>query len=63
MKTHSGTKRRIGMTGTGKFTRVKGNKRHKKAAKSKRVLNSDHQKFIVAGTHRKKLERLLPYGV
>jgi large subunit ribosomal protein L35 len=63
MKTHSGTKRRFSITGTGKFMRVKGNKRHKKSAKHKRVLAADQKKFVVAGTHRKKLVRLLPYGI
>ena len=63
MKTHSGTKRRFSVTGTGKFMRVKGNRRHKKSAKARRTLAADEHKFVVAGTHRKKLQRLLPYGV
>jgi large subunit ribosomal protein L35 len=63
MKTHTGAKRRFSITGTGKYMRSKGNKRHLKAHKSKRVLGTDEKKFVVAGTHRKKLQRLLPYGL
>ncbi len=63
MKTHSGAKRRFSITGTGKFMRAKGSKRHLKTGKSKRVLAADEKKYVVAGTHRKKLQRLLPYGV
>ena len=63
MKTHSGTKRRIAMTGSGKFVRAKGNKRHLKYGKSKRALAADEKTFIVSPTHRKKLQKLLPYGV
>lgn len=63
MKTHSGAKRRFHVTGTGKIMRMKGNKRHKKSAKSKRVLSMDSQKFPVAASHRKILRKLLPSGL
>ena len=63
MKTRSAAKRRFHVTGTGKVMRMKGNKRHKKTAKSRRVLQMDEHKFPVAATHRKKLQRMLPYGV
>ncbi|MFN8557530.1 MAG: 50S ribosomal protein L35 [Dehalococcoidia bacterium] len=63
MKTHSGAKRRFSMTGTGKFMRAKGSRRHLKAHKSKRVLAADEKKYEVSGAHRKILRRLLPYGV
>lgn len=63
MKTHSGAKRRFHITATGKVMRMKGNKRHKKSAKSRRVLQMDEHKFPVASSHRKKLQRLLPYGL
>lgn len=63
MKTSSAAKRRFHVTGTGMVMRMKGNKRHKKSAKSRRVLQMDEHKFPVAGSHRKKLTRLLPYGV
>ena len=63
MKTSSAAKRRFSVTGTGKVMRMKGAKRHKKMAKSRRVLQSDEYKFPVAATHRRILRRLLPYGV
>lgn len=62
MKTSSAAKRRFSVTGTGKVMRMKGAKRHKKMAKSRRVLQSDERKFPVAPTHRRILRRLLPYG-
>ena len=63
MKTSSAAKRRFQVTGTGAVLRMKGNKRHNKTRKSRRVRQMDEHKFPVAGTHRKKLQRLLPYGV
>jgi large subunit ribosomal protein L35 len=63
MKTSSAAKRRFSVTGTGKVLRMKGNKRHKKLAKSRRVLQADEHKFVVSPTHKKILRRLLPYGI
>lgn len=63
MKSHSGTKSRVWVTGTGKYMRAKGSRRHLKAHKSKRVLRMDEQKFEVSPVYTKKLKRLLPYGV
>ena len=62
MKTKSAAKRRFHVTGTGKLMRMKGNKRHKKMAKSRRVRQMDEHKFPVAATHRRKVQSLLPYG-
>jgi large subunit ribosomal protein L35 len=63
MKTSSAAKRRFHVTSTGKVMRMKGNKRHNKTRKSRRVRMTDDQKFPVASTHRKMLQRLLPYGL
>ncbi len=63
MKSHSGTKARIYVTGTGKFMRAKGSRRHLKVHKSKRVLREDEHKFPVSRSFYKKIKRLLPYGV
>jgi large subunit ribosomal protein L35 len=63
MKTSSAAKRRFMVTGTGKVMRMKGNKRHKKLAKSRRVLQTDEQKFVVSKAHKRILQRLLPYGI
>jgi large subunit ribosomal protein L35 len=62
MKTSSAAKRRFSITATGKIMRMKGNKRHKKMAKSKRVLAMDEHKFEVSSSHRRMLRQLLPYG-
>jgi large subunit ribosomal protein L35 len=63
MKTSSAAKRRFHITATGKVMRMKMNKRHKKSAKSRRVLQTDEHKFPVAKTHRRALRELLPYGL
>jgi large subunit ribosomal protein L35 len=63
MKTSSAAKRRFSITATGKVMRMKGNKRHKKSAKSRRVLQGDEHKFEVGPTHKRILRKLLPYGV
>jgi large subunit ribosomal protein L35 len=63
MKTHSGAKHRFTRTGTGKYMRSKVSRRHLKNGKAKRVLSSDERKFEVSGTYKKKLTRLLPYGI
>jgi large subunit ribosomal protein L35 len=62
LKTHKGTKRRIKVTGTGKFLRMAGNKRHLKFGKNKRVLHGDNKSHEVTGRHRKALKKLLPYS-
>ncbi len=64
MKTHSGAKHRFFVTGSGKYMRSKGNRRHLKMHKSRRVRALDEKKFPVAPTHTRKLRVvLLPYGV
>lgn len=63
MKTVSAAKRRFAVTASGKVMRMKLAKRHNKASKSARVRRMDEHKFPVSKTFRKKLQRLLPYGV
>jgi large subunit ribosomal protein L35 len=62
MKTHSGAKHRFTVTGTGKYMRVKGSRRHLKNGKAKRTLAADEKKFVIADTYRKMMRKLLPYG-
>jgi large subunit ribosomal protein L35 len=62
LKTHKGAKRRFKITGTGKVLMAKGNKRHKKYNKSKRVLQSDNKMRQVSPGQTRKVRRLLPYG-
>ncbi len=63
LKTHKGAQSRFWVTGNGKFMRSKGNRRHLKAHKSKRALAQDEQAFPVARAFKKRLRRLLPFGV
>lgn len=62
LKTHKGAKRRFKITATGKIMMAKGNKRHKKSAKSKRVLQSDDKMRQVAPGEARRIRRLLPYA-
>lgn len=62
LKTHKGAARRFKITGTGKILMSKGNKRHKKMAKSNRVLQSDNKMRQVSPGQARKVRRLLPYS-
>lgn len=62
LKTHKGAKRRFKITGTGKILMAKGSKRHKKIAKSLRVLQSDDKMRQVSPGEARKVRRLLPYS-
>ncbi|MGI8549933.1 MAG: 50S ribosomal protein L35 [Dehalococcoidia bacterium] len=62
LKTHKGAKRRFKITGTGKILMAKGNKRHKKSAKSKRVLHSDDKMRQASPGQARRIKRLLPYS-
>jgi large subunit ribosomal protein L35 len=62
IKTHSGAKRRIYRSGTGKLLRRKGhinNSRRKKRGETLRKFNS---KMPVSETVVKRLRRLMPYS-
>jgi large subunit ribosomal protein L35 len=62
MKSHSSSKKRYKITGTGKFMRAQAGKRHiltKKTAKRKRQLRGPAQ---VDKTYVKNLRKLLPYA-
>lgn len=61
LKTHSGTKKRFKVTGTGKIIRKKAGKRHlltHKSMNKKRRLSSDIE---VNSVDLKKVRRLIPY--
>ena len=62
LKTHKGTKRRIHITGTGKFMRAKGNKSHKRIVKRASALRQMDEMHLVNRGWTKALKRLLPYG-
>lgn len=61
MKTHSASKKRFKLTGTGKIKRAKAFKSHiltKKSSKTKRNLR---QTGYVSPTQEKTIKKLLPY--
>lgn len=62
LKTHKGAKKRFGMTGTGKFTRRRGNISHNRTRKSRRALRDYDEMLVVHPTGQARLRRLLPYG-
>lgn len=61
LKTHSGTKKRIRITGTGKMMFDKAAKRHLLINKSRGAKNRDANGIIVSKTLNKRLKKLLPY--
>ena len=63
LKTHKGAKSRFHITGSGKIMRVKGGKSHlrrKKPARTKRLYD---EMIPVQPSDKKRLKRLLPYGL
>jgi large subunit ribosomal protein L35 len=62
MKTHRGAARRFKVTGTGKFTRRKGNISHNKTRMSKRALGAIDEMQVVSRPAQRLLRRLMPYA-
>lgn len=62
-KTHSGAKRRFKVTGTGKIMRMHGMKSHKRRKKAPREKRAYDKMFELAPSDRKRIRRLLPYGL
>jgi len=63
LKTHKGTAKRIGITGTGKLMRMKGLRSHLRRNKSKRVKALFDEMIPLDKSFRKKIRKLIPYGV
>ena len=63
LKTHKGVKRRFNITGSGKITRPKGNKSHLRRRKSPRAKALMSKMMVVHPSVRRRLRRLLPYGL
>jgi large subunit ribosomal protein L35 len=61
MKTHSSSKKRFKITGTGKFMRKKAGKQHILAKKSTKRKRNLRQPTEVDKTHENKLRKLMPY--
>jgi large subunit ribosomal protein L35 len=63
MKTNKQAARRFKITGTGKIMRTKGMKSHLRRKKSPRTKRMFDRMLEVAPQDRKRIRRLLPYGV
>jgi len=63
LKTHKGAKSRFHITGTGKIMRVKGPKSHLRLHKTKRVRVQFDEMMELNPRDRKRISRLIPYGV
>jgi large subunit ribosomal protein L35 len=63
MKTHKGAQSRFHITGGGKIMRIKGPKSHLRRRKAKRVRRLFDEKLPLHSADRKRISRLIPYGV
>ena len=63
IKTHKGAKSRFHVTGSGKIMRVKGPKSHLRTKKAKRVRRQFDEMIALNPRDRKRISRLIPYGV
>ncbi|HUG14520.1 MAG TPA: 50S ribosomal protein L35 [Thermomicrobiales bacterium] len=63
MKTNKQAARRFKITGTGKILRTKGMKSHLRRKKSPRTKRMFDRMLEVNPADRKRIRRLLPYGV
>lgn len=63
MKTNKQAARRFKITGTGKILRTKGMKSHLRRKKSPRTKRMFDRMLEVNPADRKRIKRLLPYGV
>ncbi|MFA5628989.1 MAG: 50S ribosomal protein L35 [Dehalococcoidales bacterium] len=63
LKTHKGAKSRFHITGTGKIMRTKGMKSHLRRKKSRRVKMQFDETIPLHPSDKKRIKRLIPYGV
>ncbi|MGH9176557.1 MAG: 50S ribosomal protein L35 [Vicinamibacterales bacterium] len=63
MKTNKQAQRRFKVTGTGRILRAKGGKSHLRRKKSPRTRRMFDKMMEVNAADRKRIRRLLPYGV
>jgi large subunit ribosomal protein L35 len=63
LKTHKGAKSRFHITGSGKIMRVKIGKSHFRRRKPKRVKRLFDETIALSPSDRKRISRLIPYGV
>jgi large subunit ribosomal protein L35 len=62
LKTHKAAAKRIKVTATGKLMRMKGQRGHLHARRSKRVTEQYDKMHPVSPADAKRLQRLIPYG-
>lgn len=62
MKTHKGAKKRIKVTGTGKFVVKHSGKSHILTKKDRKRKNNLKKDFVVTETLKTHMQALLPYG-
>ena len=62
MKTHKGTAKRVKITGTGKVLMNGHHRNNKKMKKRRQKLYALRSMHEVHATHRKRMEKLLPYA-
>ena len=60
-KSHSGTKKRFGLTGSGKVNRPHGGKNHKAETKSSKRRRNLRQSTLVSTTQEKTVKNMMPY--
>lgn len=63
LKTHSGAKKRVRITGTGKIMVDKTAKRHLLSQKSKKAKGRDKYGKVISDSNMKAAKISLPYGV
>ena len=62
LKTHRGAARRFKVTGTGKFTRRKGNISHNRTRMSKAARGKIDEMLVVSKPGQRMLRKLMPYA-
>ena len=63
IKTRSGVKKRVKVTGTKKFKALKASKRHLLSNKTKKAKGRDRYGLEISKTEVKKIRRQLPYSL
>ena len=62
MKSHSGTKKRFRVTGSGKVSYQKSGRRHILVNKSEKRMRSLRRKGIISDAFEAKIKKLIPYA-
>ncbi len=62
LKTHKGTAKRFGVTGSGKLVRTKHGKSHLRRNRSDRARREYDEMLLVSRADRERVRKLIPYG-